>query len=110
MNETVTVELERTGGLMPAGSAERPAFGESIVSREARSRYTVSRRDPAAAYLNAEHICTITRPEGEIRIEANESLASDAQMFRFQSRVDIRVDGKTHFTKSWRAARPRLLD
>ena len=73
VNETVTVELERTGGLMPAGIAERPAFGESIVSREARSRYTVSRRDPAAAYLNAEHICTITRPEGEIRIEANES-------------------------------------
>ncbi len=30
--------------------------------------------------------------------------------FRFQSRVDIRVDGKTHFTKSWRAARPRLFD
>jgi hypothetical protein len=62
------------------------------------------------AYLSAEHICTIRRPEGEIRIEANESLASDAQMFRFQSRVDIRVGGKTHFTKSWRAARARLLD
>jgi len=95
---------------MPAGIAERPAFGESIVSREARSRYTVSRRDPAAAHLNAEHICTISRPEGEIRIEANESLASDAHMFRFQSRVEIRVDGKVHFTRSWRAARPRLLD
>ena len=110
VNETVTVELERTGGLMPASTAARPAFGESIVRREARSRYTVSRGDPAAAHLNAEHICTITRPEGEIRIEANESLASDTHMFRFQSRVDIRVDGKTHFTKSWRASRPRLFD
>src|SRR4029077_16992552 len=69
VNETVTVELERTGGLMPGGVAARPAFGESIDSREARSRYTVSRRDPAAAHLNAEHILTITRPETEIRIE-----------------------------------------
>jgi predicted acyl esterase len=104
VNETTTVELERIS------SDARPAFGDSIVSREARSRYTVSRRDPAAAHLNAEHICTIARPEGEIRIEANESLVSDAHMFRFQSRVEIQVDGKTHFTRSWRASRPRLLD
>jgi len=110
VNDTVTVELERISGFMPNSNAARPAFGESLVNREARSRYTVSRKDPARTYLSAEHICTITRPEGEIRIEANESLASDAQMFRFQSRVDIRVGGKTHFTKSWRVARPRLLD
>jgi uncharacterized protein len=110
VNDTITVELERISGLMPNSSDARPAFGESIVSRAARSRYTVSRRDPAAAHLNAEHTCTIARPEGEIRIEANESLVSDAHMFRFQSRVEIRVDGKTHFTRSWRASRPRLLD
>jgi len=110
VNETVTVELERVGGLMPNSTAARPPFGESISRREARSRYTVSRKDPAAAHLHADHVYTIGRPEGEIRIEVNESVSSDAQMFRFQSRVEIRVDGKTHFTKSWRASRPRLLD
>ncbi|MGI9147822.1 MAG: CocE/NonD family hydrolase C-terminal non-catalytic domain-containing protein [Chloroflexota bacterium] len=110
VNETVTVELERNSGLMPNSGDERPAFGETMIRREARSRYTVSRKDPAAARMHAEHSLTITRPEGEIRLEANESLASDAQMFRFQSQVDIRVDGKPHFTKSWRASRPRLLD
>jgi uncharacterized protein len=110
VNDTVTVELERIGGLLPNSGAARPAFGQSSSRREARSRYTVSRKDPAGAHLRAEHVYTITRPEGEVRIEANESLASDARMFRFQSRVEIRVDGKTHFTKSWRASRPRLLD
>jgi len=110
VNETVTVELERISGLLPNSSATRPPFGESISRREARSRYTVSRKDPAGTRLRAEHIYTITRPEGEIRIEANESLASDARTFRFQSRVEIRVDGKTHFTRSWRASRPRLFD
>jgi hypothetical protein len=60
--------------------------------------------------MYAEHIYTINRPEGEMRIEANESLASDARVFRFQSRVHVQVDGRTHFTKSWRASRPRLCD
>jgi hypothetical protein len=110
VNETVTVELKRVGGVLPNSSVTRPPFGESISRREAHSRYTVSRKDPAAAQLHADHVYTISRPEGEIRIEANESLSSDAQMFRFQSRVEIRVDGKPHFIKSWRASRPRLLD
>jgi uncharacterized protein len=103
VNDTVTVELERI-------SSTEPSFGESSSRREARSRYTVSRRDPAATHLHAEHVYIIARPEGEIRIAANELLASDAHMFRFQSRVQIHVDGDMHFTKSWRASRPRLLD
>jgi hypothetical protein len=110
VNDTVTVELERLSGLLPNSSAARPPFGDSISRREARSRYTVSRKDPAATHLRAEHIYTITRPEGEIRIRANESLASDAHAFRLQSSVEIRVDGETHFRKSWRASRPRLFD
>jgi uncharacterized protein len=110
VNDTVTVELERISGILPNSIATRAAFGESTSSREARSRYTVSRNDPARTHLHAQHIYTITRPEGEIRIEADEWLASDAHMFRFQSRVEIQVDGKPHFTKSWRASRPRLLD
>jgi hypothetical protein len=110
VNDTVTVELERISGLLPNSSTAQAAFGENAGRHEARSRYTVSRTDPASTHLIAEHIYTITRPEGETRIEANESLVSDAQMFRFQSRVDIQVDGKPHFTKSWRTSRPRLLD
>jgi hypothetical protein len=70
----------------------------------------VSRSNPAVASLRAEYIYTISRPEGDIRIQANEFLTSDAQAFRFQSQVQIDVDGNLHFQKSWRASRPRLLD
>jgi putative CocE/NonD family hydrolase len=110
VNETVTVELERISGILPNTGATRAPFGETTSRREARSRYTVSRKNPAGTHLTAEHVYTLSRPEGDIRIEANESLASDAQTFRFQSRVEIRVDGKMHFSKNWRASRPRLLD
>ena len=103
VNDAVTVELEHVGGTTAS-------FGDSTSRREACSWYTVSRRNPAVASLRAEHIYTIIRPEGCIRIQANETLASDAQAFRFQSRVQIDVDGKPHFQKSWRASRPRLLD
>jgi hypothetical protein len=56
INETVTVELERISGLLPNSGSARAAFGESAGSREARSRYTVSRTDPASTHLIAEHI------------------------------------------------------
>ncbi|MBV9175394.1 MAG: CocE/NonD family hydrolase [Chloroflexi bacterium] len=110
VNDSVTVELERLSGALPNSRTERAAFGQSRAQREARSRYTVSRKNPANAHMRAEHVYTIHRPEHEIRIEANESLVSDTDCFRFQSRVEIQVDGKTHFVKSWRASRIRMLD
>ena len=110
VNDTVTVELERVGGQLPSMSMAPAPFGDSTSRREARSWYTVSRQNPAVAHLRAEHTYSISRPEGDIRIQASESLASDAQAFRFQSQVQIDVDGKPHFQKSWRASRPRLLD
>lgn len=110
INDTVTVELERESGMLPNAASAHPVFGASIGKRFARSRYTVSRANPADTTLHADHIYTLTRPDSEIRIEANESLVSDEKMFRFMSRVEITVDGKSHFTKSWRVSRPRLLD
>ena len=110
VNDTLTVELERVSGLLPNSSSSRPTFGQSISSRTARSRYTVSRTNPADASLKADHIYTMVRPEGEFKIEANELLVSDEQSFRFKSRVEIKVHGKSHFLKSWRVSRPRQLD
>jgi predicted acyl esterase len=110
VNDTVMIELAQVGGIQPNARVDLPLFGQGTSYRELRSRYTVSRDDPAMTHLVADHVYTINRPDGEIRIEANESLASDAEVFRFQTRVEIRVDGKTHFTRSWRASRPRLLD
>lgn len=110
VNDTVTVELERVSGLLPNSGSARPPFGSSISRRLARSRYTVSRANPADTTMQADHIYTITRPDGEIRIQANDNLSSDAQSFRLMSRIEITVDGKTHWTKSWRVSRPRLLD
>ena len=110
INDTVTVELERESGLLPNAASARPVFGSSTGSRLARSRYTVSRAKPAETIMHADHVYTISRPDGEYRIEANESLTSDARAFYFMSRVEIRVDGHSHFVKSWRVSRPRLLD
>ena len=110
VNDTLTVELERVSGLLPNSSSSRPAFGQSVSRREARSLYTVSRRHPADASLRADHTYTIERPEGEIKVEANELLVSDEHCFRFTSRLEIKVDGKSHCLKSWSISRPRQLD
>ena len=43
-------------------------------------------------------------------VEANESLTSDLEAFHFLSQVEVTVDGKRHFHKSWRVSVPRKLN
>jgi predicted acyl esterase len=110
VNDAVIVELERESGALPNSTSSKPTFGESEIRRLAKSKLTVFRKNPAGSTLEGHHVYTITRPEGVTRVEANEYLTSDAQMFRFQSRVEITVDGRSFFNKSWNVSRPRLLD
>ncbi len=110
VNDAVIVELERESGALPNSTAAKPTFGESQIRRLAKSKLTVFRNNPAGTVLEGHHIYTITRPEGVTVVAANEYLTSDAQTFRFQSRIHITIDGKTFFTKSWNVSRPRLLD
>ena len=42
--------------------------------------------------------------------EANEIVSSDADSFRFLSEVEVQVDGRRHFHKSWNVTVPRKLN
>ena len=78
--------------------------------RDIRSSYTVSEKNPADATLRATHTYTMKRPDGEYQIEANEVLTSDVTSFRYLTDVEVKVDGKRHFDKSWRVSVPRKLN
>ncbi len=100
VNETVTVHLGRTAG-------GRSAYGNTQTETTARSSYTVSRKNPADASLNATHEYTLNRPDGTIKVEAHEVVASDISSFRYLTQVQVTVNGKRHFNKSWRVSVPR---
>lgn len=97
VKETVTALLEKT-------STSRK------VSGLAHSTYMVSLRNPADTVLKATFLYTVARPETRITVEANEVLTSDLESFRFLCQVEVTVDGKSHFSKSWRVSVPRRLN
>ena len=103
VNRTVTVHLaKKTEG--------KSAYGETLNQSIARSSYTVSQDNPANAVLKATYGYVAKRPEGEITVEANEMLTSEMASFRFMSSVEVKVDGKHYFGKSWAVSRPRQGD
>ena len=110
INKTMTIELERSSGLLPNNSNSEGAFGESKSKRDVHSQYQVSYSNPANVTIKASHIYSILRPEGDTKIEVNEVLTSDKLCFRFVSQVEIRINGKLNFQKSWNHSRLRNFD
>jgi predicted acyl esterase len=102
VNDTVTVTLESVRD-------EKTEDGRKHAETT-HSTYTVSRKNPSDAQLKANHMYTIMRPDGTYHIEANEIVASDLTSFRYLTEVEVRVDGKRHFQKSWRVSVPRRLN
>lgn len=103
VNQTVTVHLRSI-------RREKSEDGLTSGTEVTHSSYTVSDANPADATLKAAHEYTIVRPEGEIKVEANEVVASDISSFRYLVRLDITVDGKPHFRKDWTVSVPRKLN
>ncbi len=97
VNETVTATLERISETGPA-----PGL--------AHSTYTVSQSNPAETVLKARYVYEVPPAGSRMTVEANESLASDPESFHFLSQVEVTVDGKPHFQKSWRVSVPRKLN
>ena len=95
VNQTTTVHLitgsEETGDLLG-------------------SSFTVSSADPANAVLKARKIFTVNHPNSRIQVEANELTASDISAFRHLVQIEILVNGKRHFQKSWSVTIPRKLN
>lgn len=83
---------------------------KSAAPGSAHSTYTVSLRNPAETVLKARFLYTLALPEPRITVESNEVLASDSESFRFMSSVEVKMDGKRHFHKSWNVSVPRKLN
>ena len=103
VNDTITVHLA-------AKSSGKTDDGRRQTQRHVSSHYTVSKANPADASMRAGCTLTLDGPEGEIKVESSETLVSDVTSFRFLTQVEVTVQGKTHFNKSWRVSVPRRLN
>ena len=96
VNETTTVRTASPPG-GPGGTSNRTSF-------------TVSGKNPAEAVLRGSYEYVINRPESDIKVEAQCVTASDAKTFRHLVEVEVTVNGKRHFNKSWSVQAPRGLN
>lgn len=96
MADTVT---SRTEGW--TGSASR-AWGRN------RTRFTVSRRDPATAEATGEYEFDVPLPIGTLHVHARSKLVSDAAAYHHLCDVTFSLDGREHSRRSWAASFPRL--
>src|SRR5262249_33465276 len=103
VNQTVTVRLRSVHN-------EKTDDGATTADELTSSDYTVSQKNPAEATLRVNDVYTIQAPGGLFRIEASEVVASDITSFRYITEVDVKVDGKPHFSKSWTISVPRKLN
>jgi len=74
-----------------------------------RSRFTVSRSDPARAVVESSYAMEVRQHGGAITIETQTVTSSDAGAFHHIVEAEIRVDGREHFRKSWSVSVPRGL-
>ena len=88
VNDTVTCSLISTGGAN-------------------RSVYTVSNHDPAQASIDSNYTYTAPHPTLDIRIVATCQTASGATSYTHAAQVEIAVNGRRHFRKSWTESVPR---
>ena len=69
--------------------------------------FTVSARDPAQAVVRSESNRASRCRGQDIVVKARCTTSSDADEFHHEVDVEITVDGRPHFAKSWTAAVPR---
>jgi uncharacterized protein len=74
------------------------------------SSYTVSNLNPAEAVIDSSCEYAVSRADSEIKIDAHCVTASNDAAYRHLVDVEISVNGKRYFNKSWSVAVPRLLD
>jgi hypothetical protein len=77
--------------------------------RHNHSRWTVSNRDPARASIISSVTYRPHHPTLDIRIESGCQLVSDALSYTHTVQLDISIDGRPHFSRSWTESVPREL-
>jgi putative CocE/NonD family hydrolase len=95
INQTATVTIDKTA---PKGGGD------------SHTTFTVSDRDPANAVMKSVVDYVVHQPDGVIDVQAQSLLTSDKKVFRHIMDINITVDGKQHFSKSWIVTVPRVLN
>jgi putative CocE/NonD family hydrolase len=72
--------------------------------------YTVSDLNPSETLIKSDAEYMVSRPEGEFKLNVHAVTSSDAKVFRHIIDVEVTVDGKHHFSKSWQISEPRVLN
>ncbi|MBI3923641.1 MAG: CocE/NonD family hydrolase [Armatimonadetes bacterium] len=72
-----------------------------------QSSFTVSATKPAEAVVKSSYDYTIARPDSVIKVDTHCVTASDEATFRHLVEVEISVNGRQHFNKSWAVSIPR---
>jgi uncharacterized protein len=82
----------------------------SISQGSSQTTYTVSDVDPAAAVLKSAAVYVVPGAGAEIKVAAYAVTESDAKVFRHLVDVEVTVDGRRHFSKSWSVSVPRSFN
>jgi putative CocE/NonD family hydrolase len=105
VTETVTMTEE------PSGKWKKDASDSTKAKTESRSSFTVSDSNPAEATEKSTTDSYFDLPGGvEIRVESSEVVMSNKDSFLYLPHVDVTINGKEHFSKSWTIQVPRDLN
>jgi hypothetical protein len=99
-------QTEHTLNYDPDRQVATMAFG----STPNRTTYTVSDLNPAEAVLESHAESCVSHAAGTVKVHAHAVTESDAGAFHHRVDVEITVDGKRHFNKSWALSVPRACN
>jgi len=72
--------------------------------------FTVSMKRPAEAVVNATQDFVVSKPDMQVKVQAQCVTASDETSFRHLVEVEVTVNGKRHFNRSWSVQVPREMN
>jgi predicted acyl esterase len=78
-----------------------------LSGRIHRSRFTVYNRDPARAAIDSSFTINAGNPALDIQVSAACQTVSDQACYTHSSQVEITVNGRPYFQKSWSQSVPR---
>jgi hypothetical protein len=72
--------------------------------------FTVSSANPADARMTAVHTMHVSQGGAEIGVQAQSVTTTDQKVFRQLIELEVTVNGKRHFNRSWTVVTPRMLN
>jgi putative CocE/NonD family hydrolase len=98
---TVTLDLINQTTTVSTASASDPP------GTTGRASFTVSSKNPAEAVMRGTSQLIISKPGVQITVDAQCVTSSDAATFQHLVEVEVTVNGRRHFNKSWSVVVPR---